>query len=312
MVADDLDRAPERATTAAVKSLARVRRSARVALITVSVVAAVQPVWSQTDDPDVPPPGPASEPSGEPDRFNRFAAKLSPDEPLYFVVGWREGTNAKFQLSFKYRFVNPEGEVTDHVPFFSRVYFGYTQTSLWDLESDSKPFFDTSYRPSLFYRNDRLHDWGDGRGWWWGQIGFEHESNGQGGDASRSLNIIYVQPVLELDRAIGTAHLTVAPRLWAYVGSLDENPDLPDYRGYGELRLAVTGRTEWQVAATVRVGSSAKASVQADFTYPLDRLFLRSFDAFLQVQVFNGWGESLRTYDQRLPWQLRIGIAAIR
>ncbi len=74
----------------------------------------------------------------------------------------------------------------------------------------------------------------------------------------------------------------------------------------------MTGRSEWQVAATGRVGTSGKGAVQVDFTYPLDRLFLRSFDAFVHVQVFNGWGESLRTYDQRLPWQVRIGIAVIR
>jgi len=285
---------------------------ARNLVATLLAVLTSTPATGRPDEPDSKAVGSSASPAGEPDRFNRFASKLSPDEPLYFVVGWRDGTNAKFQLSFKYRFVNPDGDITHGVPFFSRVYFGYTQTSLWDLESDSKPFFDTSYRPSLFYRHERLHEWGDGRGWWWAQVGIEHESNGQGGDASRSLNTVYVQPVLELDRALGTAHLTVAPRVWAYVGSLDDNPDLPDYRGYGELRLAVTGRSEWQVAATGRVGTSGKGAVQVDFTYPLDRLFLRSLDAFVHVQVFNGWGESLLTYDQRLPWQVRIGFAAIR
>ena len=275
-------------------------------------VAMAHPTVAQSDDPDEPTGVPGTAPSGEPDRFNRFASKLSPDELLYFVLGWRGGTNAKFQLSFKYRFVNPEGDLTRGEPFFSRVYFGYSQTSLWDLESESKPFFDTSYRPSLFYRHERLHEWDEGRGWWWGQIGVEHESNGQGGDESRTLNTLYVQPVVEIDRALGTAHLTIAPRVWAYLGTLDENPDIVEFRGYGQLRLAVTGRSEWQVAAIGRVGTSGKGAVQIDFTYPMDRLFLRSFDAFLHLQVFNGWGESLRTYDQRLPWQVRIGIAAIR
>ena len=284
----------------------------RTVVATLLAVLTAIPAAGRPDEPDPAPDDRSTPAAGEPDRFNRFASKLSPDEPLYFVLGWRDGTNAKFQLSFKYRFVNPEGQLTDDVPFFGHVYFGYTQTSLWDLDSDSKPFFDTSYRPSLFYREESLHEWDDGRGWWWGQIGIEHESNGQGGEDSRSLNIVYVQPVLELDRALGTAHLTVAPRVWAYLGSLDDNPDLPDYRGYGELRLAVTGRSEWQVAAIARIGTSGKGSVQADFTYPLDRLFLRTFDAFFHVQVFNGWGESLRTYDQRLPWQIRIGVAAIR
>ena len=253
---------------------------------------------------------PPSETQSRP--FNRFVANLSPDEPLYAVFGWRNGTNAKFQLSFKYRFLNPEGRLIEGVPFFSRVYFGYTQTSLWDLGEPSAPFFDTSYRPSLFYRHDRLTVWGNGRGRLWGQIGIEHESNGKAGDDSRSYNTIYVQPVLEIDRAIGSAHLTVEPRLWAYVGDLSENPDIAEYRGYGHLRLAVTGRAEWQIAATGRVGTSGKGSLQVDLTYPMDRIFLRTFDAFLYAQYFNGWSESLLGYDERLPWQLRIGIAVVR
>ena len=78
------------------------------------------------------------------------------------------------------------------------------------------------------------------------------------------------------------------------------------------LRLAVTGRAEWQIAATGRVGTSGKGSLQIDFTYPMDRILLRTFDAFLYAQYFDGWSESLLSYDQRLPWQLRIGIAVVR
>jgi len=244
--------------------------------------------------------------------FNRFVANLSPDEPLYIVFGWRDGTNAKLQLSFKYRFLNPEGRLTAGVPFFSRVYFGYTQTSLWDLGEPSAPFFDTSYKPSLFYRHEQLMVWGNGRSWLWGQIGIEHESNGKAGDDSRSVNTVYVRPVLEIDRAIGSAHLSVEPRLWAYFGDLSENPDIAEYRGYGQLKLALTGQAEWQIAATGRVGTSGKGSLQIDFTYPMDRILLRTFDAFLYAQYFNGWSESLLSYDERLPWQLRVGIAVVR
>jgi len=276
-------------------------------LVTVCLVAAPAVVADEGADPAA-----ASTEGGEPERFNRFVSKLSPDEPLYIVFGWHDGTNAKFQLSFKYRFLNPEGELTDDVPFFSHVYFGYTQTSLWDLGAPSAPFYDTAYQPSFFYRDERLTEWGDGRGWLWGQVGIEHESNGQGGEQSRSLNTIYLQPAFEIDRAIGSAHLSIIPRLWAYVGSLGENPEIAEYRGYGRLRLAVTGQAEWQVAATGWVGTSGKATVQLDVTYPMDRLFFRTFDAFLYAQYFNGWGESLRSYDQRLPWQLRIGVALIR
>jgi outer membrane phospholipase A len=274
-------------------------------------VAALGAADGRAEEAGAPSPA-AAEEGGEPGSFNPFLTKLSPDEPLYIALGWRDGTNAKFQLSFKYRFVNPEGELTRGSSFFSRVYFGYTQTSLWDLDAPSAPFYDTSYRPSFFYRHELLKRSKDGRSWLWGQIGIEHESNGQGGDESRSLNTIYAQPVVEIDRAIGSAHLTIMPRLWLYVGSLSENPDIADYRGYGQLRLAVTGRAGWQIAATGRVGTSGKGSLQVDLTYPMNRLLWRSFDGFLYAQFFDGWSESLLTYDQRLAWQLRIGIAVVR
>ena len=248
---------------------------------------------------------------GEPDT-NRFMSKLTPDEPLYFAIGWNELINAKFQFSFKFAFMNPKGALTRKAPFFSHVYFGYTQTSLWDLEGESKPFFDTSFKPSLFYRHNNVHRSESGNFRIWGQVGYQHESNGQGGDESRSLDIIYVKPVFEFARFWGGGHLTVAPRLWIYPGTPDENPDIAEYRGYGDLRMAFTGRSDWQVAATIQVGTSGKGSVQLDGTWPMDKILGRNFDAFLYAQYFNGWGESLRSYNQRLPWQLRLGIAVVR
>ncbi len=248
---------------------------------------------------------------GEPDT-NRFLSKLTPDEPLYFVIGWNELVNAKFQFSFKFAFMNPQGVLTRKAPFFSHIYFGYTQTSLWDLEGESKPFYDTSYKPSLFYRHKDVHRSESGDFRIWGQAGFQHESNGQGGEESRSLNIFYVKPVLEFSKIWGGGHLTVEPRLWVYLGTPDENPDIAEYRGYGDLRMAFTGRSDWQVAATIQVGTSGKGSVQLDGTWPMDKILGRNFDGYLYAQYFNGWGESLRSYDQRLPWQLRLGIAVVR
>jgi len=254
-----------------------------------------------------------AESSGEnSQQTNRFLTKLTPDEPLYFAIGWREFVNAKFQFSFKYAFMNPQGGLSRKAPFFSHVYFGYTQVSLWDIEGESKPFYDTSYKPSLFYRHNNLYDSDRGRFRIWGQAGIQHESNGQGGDESRSLNIIYVRPTFEFDKVWGRGRLSVAPRVWAYLGDLDDNPDIAKYRGYGDLRMAYTGGSDWQVAATLQIGTSGKGSVQLDGTWPLDKILGRNFDAYLYGQFFSGWGESLRSYDQHLPWQLRLGIAVVR
>jgi hypothetical protein len=110
---------------------------------------------------------------------------LSENEPMYFVVGARERWTARFQISFKYRLFDYDAGFGKERPWLTGLYFAYTQTSLWDLEGESAPFFDTSYRPSLFWRWLRTDQqtWIDGV-----RIGVEHESNGQSGIESRSIN----------------------------------------------------------------------------------------------------------------------------
>jgi len=280
------------------------------ALLAVGGLAASEP-------PAAPTPSPTAAVEDSPDtepvdtRFQHFASKLSPSEPLYFAVGWRESTNAKFQISFKYRFLDPEGRAAERVPLLRSVYFGYTQTSLWDLGAASAPFFDTSYRPSLFVLRDGVHELGR-RSRLGLRYGLEHESNGKGGDDSRSLNIAYVTPIVIADDVLG-GRLRIAPKVYAYIGDLSDNPDIAEYRGYVDLHAEWLDPDGFGIALTLRKGTAAgRGSVQVDLSYPLDRLLGGNLDAYLHVQYFNGWGETLRTYDQRLPSQLRIGLMVVR
>ncbi len=271
------------------------------------------PVFSETQDTkENPSANPAAEtPSERPESW-RYLAGLLPYEPMYFAVGWNEKTSAKFQFSFKYRFVNSKGALASHSPWFKHLHLGYTQTTIWDLDSDSAPFYDTSYSPSLFFFRPRIHTSDSGK-WSLGlETGFEHESNGQGGDDSRSLNTIYARPIFHLGEVFGL-QFTVAPKVYYYLGALSDNPDLPDYRGYVDLEIALTDPTGWKFATTLRKGTEASyGSIQVDITFPLDKLFRNSFDAFVYAQYFNGWGESLRSYNEKLPHQIRLGLMIIR
>lgn len=265
------------------------------------------------------PPAPAAEreaaaapsPDTEEERFQRFATKLAAHEPLYFSVGWHEVVNAKFQISFRYRFLDPEGGVARALPLLRHLHLGYTQTSLWDLESDSAPFFDTSYRPGLFILRDRVHAFSaDARLGL--RYGVEHESNGMGGADSRSLNVAFLTPVLTFDGVAG-GRLRVAPKLYAYVGDLSDNPDIADYRGWVDLHVDWMRADGIGIAAMLRKGEEAGyGSVQVDLSYPLDRVLGGNLEAYVHLQYFNGWGETLRTYDQKLPSQLRLGIMVVR
>ncbi|HLE65532.1 MAG TPA: phospholipase A, partial [Burkholderiales bacterium] len=74
-----------------------------------------------------------------------YEPPLTENEPVYFVMGTRGGTNARFQLSFKYRLFDRSLGWGRDQPWLSGLYLGYTQTTIWNLHDDSKPFRDTSY-----------------------------------------------------------------------------------------------------------------------------------------------------------------------
>jgi outer membrane phospholipase A len=240
-----------------------------------------------------------------------FGSGLSAYEPIYFAVGSRDGWNAKFQLSFKYRLFNPSGEFTQQYPKLGNLYFGYTQTSLWDLSARSSPFKDSSYRPSLFYYDSDVWNAADSRTRIGFQGGLEHESNGQGGANSRSINIAFVRPIFTLGD-YGDYHWTIAPKLWTYLEKSD-NPDIADYRGYGELLIKYGKKDKWQLATKLRKGTRAHVgSVEVDLSYPLRSAALGNLNGYLLLQYFDGYGETILDYDQKFESQFRIGLMLVR
>lgn len=238
---------------------------------------------------------------------------ISPHEPVYFSVGASGGINARFQLSFKFRPIGPSDDRIAGRGFWEDVYMSFTQTSLWDLHSTSKPFTDSSYRPSLFfYRYDT------GTAFLGGRLGlaagFEHESNGKAADDSRSINILFARPTVRWGAPDGW-QFSVSPKLYWYVDK-EENDDIQRFRGYGDFLFALEHPRSWKLAATLRAGTSGRGSVLLDATYPFakvnDLVPLGLVHGYLHFQFFEGWGESLLHYDERAETQFRIGFMAIR
>jgi outer membrane phospholipase A len=238
---------------------------------------------------------------------------------MYFLVGPDE-PNAKFQISFKYRILNEEAPLVDAVPPLGGLYFAYSQTSFWDLESASSPFFDNSYRPELMVSYaDLLRDRRAGPLRQLGlDAGIQHESNGQDGADSRSVNFLYVRPTFTFgaaphdDPRFGRLFVSVSPRLHAYFGSDDDNPDIEEFRGYGDLRVTLGERNGLQLAATGRLGNDwDKGSLQLDLSYPLRPLLRNNGDVFLHGQFFTGYGESLLLYDES-DTTFRVGVSLVR
>ena len=247
----------------------------------------------------MPPPTPINPPTSLAIRSDRFKLgkffdnHLSPYEPIYFLLGTAPA--AEFQLSLKFQIF----DVTNHYSFLTNLYFGYTQKSYWDLISSDPSFFDTSYKPSIFvylpgvvgpsnslFRLDL-------------QGGAEHESNGRGGAMERSIYTAYLQPTLTFGRP-GKLQLALQPRARTYFLVGPNNPDIANYRGYVDLRAFLTLKSDPDSWANFQV--ETKFTIGAGGSHPgleiNGRYKIPGFNPTLQVQYFEGYGQTLRQYNQ--------------
>jgi outer membrane phospholipase A len=258
-----------------------------------------------------------------------LSTRFHAHEPIYFLAG-PLNPNSKFQVSLKYQLFSDTGDIARAAPWAADLFVAYSQTSFWDIGGDSSPFFDSSYRPEFLYqlgpRDVRDVGWLPGVTRFDLQAGLRHESNGRDGPESRSLNIAYVSPIFtfgddgvdnvrrDANDADGGSDffVAVAPRLWMYLTDNSDNPDIYQYRGYGDLRLVAGWRGGFQAALTARLGNDFdKGALQVDLTYPLQKLAIRDLGMYLHGQFFTGYGESLIEYDESTT-SFRLGLSLVR
>lgn len=230
-------------------------------------------------------------------------------EPMYFLIGGRDPVSARFQFSFRYRIFDEQGVVAETIPVASGLYFGFTQTSLWDLQSESKPFRDSSFRPSLFYRF-ALDD-PQKRGSLALSGGYEHESNGKEDMPSRSIDTLFVRADARLRLDESGSYLGVVPKAWTYLDR-EDNPDIARYRGHAELGLRLGRDDGWLFSTLIRRGTEGKMGTQYDLSYPIRRSVFSGVGAFVHLQAFKGYGETLLEYDENKEAQYRIGVSLVR
>lgn len=186
------------------------------------------------------------------------------------------------------------------------LYFAYSQRSYWSLYNSarSRPFRETVYNPEVFWRwagpLPRSQDfiWGmDG--------GYEHESNGQDIPESRSWDRLYLAPYFE--RRSTAVQLKFWYRLpedrkdSADDANGDDNPDIEDYLGHGELhvyrRFSPDRRLHVMLRGNAATGYGA-IQIQHDWR-------IGDGDLFWQGYVFHGYGESLTDYNDSIT---RVGV----
>jgi len=238
--------------------------------------------------------------------FDSFRNAISSYDPVYFVAGGTGGATARFQISFKYRLFSPQDAQKPH--FMDDWYMGYTQTSLWDLHSDSIPFVDTTYNPSLFWARESLWQTKDKR-WFIGlNSGYEHKSNGKAGDDSRSLNDLYLQPEFN-HRFDNGSTLSFMPRFKYYIMT-DQDMRYPDSLGRVDWKLRWAQDDGLVLSGLYRQGAGGRNATQMEAAWPLKRTFLH-MNGYLYAQYFRGYGETLLDYNQKHDPQFRIGIALV-
>jgi phospholipase A1 len=197
----------------------------------------------------------------------------------------------KFQLGFKMKLLE------DISPQHADLWFGYTQQSNWQAYNRraSSPFRDTNYQPELMGVIP-VHFQLLGMRARFVNFGLVHQSNGQTLSLSRSWNRFYTQLGME------KGNFTLSARVWKQFGNNEDNPDIADYMGYGDVGGTYRRNGhEFSVFAR-RNFRTGRGAVRAGWAFPFNT-HLKGY-----VEAFSGYGQSLIDYNHS---QTTIGVGVL-
>ena len=246
---------------------------------------------------------------------------VQPHQPTYLLVGkWTNHANtqpsspaadhsvpvpipynddeASFQLSFKSELLSRHDFDRKFLGLADvRLWFGYTQRSFWQVYTPrlSRPFRETNYEPEVIatFSTGNQED-----GWKLLNLGLVHQSNGRSLPQSRSWNRVYAQAGWEWGR------LSVLGRAWWRIPEdpeKNDNPDITDYLGYGDVLLRWQFEHDKSMSLLLRQSfKTGRGFAQLDWTSR--KLF---GPARVYIQATSGYGESLIDYNFK---QNTIGI----
>ncbi len=235
--------------------------------------------------------------------FNLKLHKANFITPLSHYIkanGKTNGDEVDFQISFKKLLLRPYKDID--------FYFGYTQKSFWEMydKQNSSPFRETNYNPELFLDInlqekklffDTVY------------LGYEHESNGQTVERSRSWNRSYIQGFKQIDG------FSFNIKFWSRTPEDkktdvndtqgDDNPDILDYYGNSEMSLSYKEGNHKFLLFLRNLESIANK----------DRYLTREFgynyktgdDTDIVVRYFQGYGDSLIDYNLYIE-KFSIGV----
>lgn len=182
----------------------------------------------------------------------------------------------------------------------------YTQRSFWQTAKHSSPFRETNYEPEVFiqfpYKSTSTL-----KGY---KVALNHVSNGKNDEFSRSWNRVYLEGYFQL------SNLFIIPKIWYRIPentSDDDNPDIQDYYGNGDLTFLYAYRKhtfELALRNNLEFNNINKGSAELNWTFPLPE-FLYTQNTYGLFQIFSGYGNSLIDYDREVH-KVGLGIAFSR
>ena len=209
----------------------------------------------------------------------------------------------EFQISIKY--VIAENILNENFD----LEFGFTSTSWWQMYNGdiSAPFRETNYEPEFILSYNKA----------WSVFGLpfkssflslNHQSNGQSGVLSRSWNRVITGLTFQHNDLVWSA------QLWWRLpedrkdsptdAKGDDNPDIEQFVGQGQIGLLWKTSDNHNLGLQLRnnLRSKNRGSIKLGWSFPFsDRL--RGY-----LQIFNGYGESLVSYNRHSS---RIGIGIL-
>lgn len=263
-------------------------------------------------------PPPASKPIPPDKEYGRLNFKVDPD--AYSIISSVRGLSTHkatyfYPLSYTGEFNGDRTEMVFQISAKQRLfgrdfYVAYTQKSFWQLVNtdESSPFRETNYDPEAFYRwipdPKRFNHWA-------ADFGIEHESNGREHPFSRSWNRLYVAPFQAKGKSLSYL------KFWYRIPEKkknspndvtgDDNPDITDYLGYGELNFSRQIGGDQLLSGMLR-GNPQTGKGAVSFTWSVPS---KDGWVFWGVSVFHGYGESLIYYDRSIT-RAMIGVLLAR
>ncbi|MCL6217957.1 phospholipase A [Zunongwangia pacifica] len=218
----------------------------------------------------------------------------------YFITGVpthtgisKQTADAKYQVSFKQLLLRKK------VPNDAYVYLKYTQKAFWNIYEFSSPFEEINFNPGIAY-SQYLYDKNNNVNAL-ATLSLEHESNGRDSIFSRSWNFV----ALEYNRTI-SKKLVAGVKAWLPFYYKENNPDLMDYSGYGQLNFDyefIPNKLYAQLMLQKGLAWNWKGAARPRILYnPFN-----SVNQFIMIEWFTGYDENLIDYDQYRS-MIRIGF----